>query len=377
MKSVLKLFLALLVFGGVCAFVFYKPAQVRAFEENLARAKQGDVNAILIVADNYARGIGVKQNGAEAINWYEKAVAKDKAEAFYQLAKIYQEGKLTAPDPETSLAYLRAAAERAHAPAQNELGNYYQKGLFNLPRSQGEGLLWKLRASAQGHSEAAKAVALASTQTPELFAAVTQFEINLQKSAKQDASSMLALGQAYRKGVPVARNDEEAYKWFLRAWQTDSSLSQAAFELAEMNRLGEGIAQDETQAMEFYNAAALLKNPQAQYYLGTLNYGANPPNYKDAFAWFSNAAAQGSAQAQYLTGFMLLQGQGMKKSVPMAVDFFRKAAEQNHPSAQYVLGQMYWKGLGVKKNLKEGKKWLSLAAENGSEPARALLEEEI
>lgn len=373
MKSVLKLLVALCVFGGVCAFVFYKPPQVRSFEENLTKAKQGNLDAILRVADNYARGVGVKQNGAEAINWYEKAVAQDNAEAFYQLAQIYRDGKLTAVDAETALAYLRAAAEKGNPNAQNELGNYYQKGLFNLPRSQGEGLLWKLRASAQGHSDAAKTVALASTQTPELFAAVAQFEINLQKAAKQDAPSMLALGHSYRKGVPVARNDEEAYKWFLRAWQIDSTLSQAAFELAEMNRLGEGVLQDETQAMEFYNAAALLKNPQAQYYLGTLSYASNPPNYKDAFAWFSNAAAQGMPQGQYMTGFMLLQGQGMKKSVPMAVDFFRKAAEQNHAPAQYVLGQMYWKGLGIKKDLKEGKKWLSLAAENGNQAAQQLL----
>lgn len=373
MKALFKLIFVLLLVAGIYAFVFYKPPQVRAFEQNLQLAKQGNITAIMVVADAYARGNGVKQNGAEAISWYEKAMAEDNSEAFYQLAKIYQDGLLAPQDTETALAYLRAAAQKGNAKAQNELGSLFQKGLFNLPRSQGEGLLWQLRASAQGHSEAAKEVALASTQTPELFSAVTQFEINLQKAAKEDSPSMFLIGQAYRKGVPVARNDEEAYKWFSRAWEKDQTLSQAAFELAEMNRLGEGTAQDEAQAMEFYNAAALLKNPQAQYYLGTLSYGQNPPNYKDAFAWFSNAAAQGVPEAQYMTGFMLLQGQGMKKSILMAVDFFRQAAQQNHTSAQYVLGQMYWKGLGVKRNLTEGRKWLSLAAENGNESARALL----
>ena len=75
-----------------------------------------------------------------------------------------------------------------------------------------------------------------------------------------------------------------------------------------------------------------------------------------------------------MTGFMLMQGQGMTRSVSLATHFFEQAAKQDFPAAQYVLGQIYYKGLGVPTNKKEGKKWLLRAAQNGSLPARVFLE---
>jgi TPR repeat protein len=74
-----------------------------------------------------------------------------------------------------------------------------------------------------------------------------------------------------------------------------------------------------------------------------------------------------------MTGFMLLQGQGTNKSVPLAIRFFEQAAAQNDASAQYVLGQIYTKGLGVKRNESQGRAWLEKAAENGNTAAQALL----
>ena len=74
-----------------------------------------------------------------------------------------------------------------------------------------------------------------------------------------------------------------------------------------------------------------------------------------------------------MTGFMLMQGQGTERSVPLAIEFFKKAANQNDTAAQYVLGQIYWKGLGVAKDKKEGRLWLEKASAGGNLSARELL----
>ena len=140
-----------------------------------------------------------------------------------------------------------------------------------------------------------------------------------------------------------------------------------------MYQKGEGTEKDENKALELLGAAAQAKNPSAQYALGERAYKAEPANYQDAFAWFSNAAEGGLAQAQYMTGFMLMQGQGTERSVPLAIEFFKKAANQNDTAAQYVLGQIYWKGLGVPKDKKEGRAWLEKAAAGGNLAARELL----
>ena len=130
---------------------------------------------------------------------------------------------------------------------------------------------------------------------------------------------------------------------------------------------------EKLKTTDYKAKAAELKNPQAQYLLGEYAYTDNPSRFEDAFAWFSNAAAQGHIKAQYMTGFMLLQGQGTAKSVPLAIRFFEQAAEQNDPSAQYVLGQIYLKGLGVRRSPRRGRAWLERAVENGSEPAKQML----
>ena len=96
--------------------------------------------------------------------------------------------------------------------------------------------------------------------------------------------------------------------------------------------------------------------------------------YEDAFAWFSNAAVAGHPRAQYMTGFMLMQGQGTNRSVPLATEYFEKAALQEDSLAQYVLGQIFWKGLGVPADKKKGRKWLEQAASNGNPAAEAFLE---
>lgn len=375
MKNTLKIILLLLVACGVYLFVFYKTPEQRVFEKTLAAAQAGNAEAALAVAGLYAHGTGVKPNGAQAAEWYRKAAADGSAEAAWKLADLYIQGTLVPQDLEEALAYIQLAARQGSARAQSELGRFYAEGLANLPVNRGEALYWWLQAAEAGDESAQTAEQDARLEEPELYEEVKRFLSVVKRAQEGDSSARLEAGQGFRLGYPVARNDEEALRWFTLAWEEGEKLPQAAYELAQMYQKGEGVEKNEARAMELFGAAAQAKNPDAQYTLGTFAYGANPPKYEDAFAWFSNAAAGGSAQAQYMTGFMLMQGQGTNLSVPLAVKFFRDAAEQNYVAAQYVLGQIYWKGLGVPADKKAGEEWLQRAADNGNESAKALLAE--
>ena len=194
----------------------------------------------------------------------------------------------------------------------------------------------------------------------------------LDKAAQGDSQAQLQAGQGYRDGVPVLANPEEVARWFTKAWQEGEHIPQAAYELAQLYEKGDGVEKDEAKALQLLGAAAEAKNAQAQYQLGMIAY--EQQKYTDAFAWFSNAAENGSAAGQYMTGFLLMQGQGTEQSVSLAIKFFRDAAAQNYTSAQYVLGQIYWKGLGVPKDKAAGKEWLDRAAANGNTAAQALLQ---
>ncbi len=418
MKTFLKVLVGVLLAGGLFLFAFYRTPQERAFTKNLKLAQAGDMDAALEVAQAYMKGMGTKPSTQQALNWYKQAAAADKPQAAWELYQYYeQQGVLEeieeddfmepepAPEPfddpfmgprssrgemeyerqparakknpsedkELALAYLQSAAQADFAPAQYELGNLYAQGKA-MPQHDGLALFWYVKAAQNGSASAQAKVTETATKNPALSADMERFMQSLQAAEKDDTQAMLQVARAYHQGNPILRDDAVALNWYEKAWnKSDHTLSQAAFELADLYYKGEGTEQNGDKAAEFLAAAAELKNPQAQYLLGEYAYTDDPARYEDAFAWFSNAAAQGHVQAQYMTGFMLLQGQGTAKSVPLAIRFFEQAAQQNDPSAQYVLGQIYMKGLGVRRSPRQGRAWLEKAVENGSEPAKEML----
>lgn len=427
MKTFLKVLVGVLLAGGLFVFAFYRTPQEREFTKNLKLAQAGDMDAALDVAHLYMHGIGTQPNTQQAMEWYKRAAAAGKPEAAWELYQYYvNKGifeereedeeddfmsesdsfdtpmmgdpqrnsprgrdfgeerpyrpvrrraprKNFAAEKETALAYLQKAAQADFAPAQYELGNLYAQGKA-MPQHDGQALFWYTQAAQNGSASAQAKVKETATKNPALSVEMEQFMQNLQAAEKDDLPAMLQVGQAYREGNPVLQDGAVAMDWYKKAWnKSDHTFSQAAFEMAQLYYKGEGTDPDEKKGAEFLAAAAELKNPQAQYMLGEYAYTDNPARLEDAFAWFSNAASQGHIQAQYMTGFMLLQGQGTAKSVPLAIRFFEQAAEQNDPSAQYVLGQIYLKGLGVRRSPRQGRAWLEKAAANGSEPAKEML----
>ena len=373
MKTFLKILVGVVLAGGLFTFTFYRTPQERAFREHLKQAQEQNVEAQLALAQDYLLGQGTKPDIAQAVAWYEKAAASGSAQAAWQLYELYSNGKQVPADPVRALDYLQLAVQGNWPQAQYEWGNFYAQGK-QVPEHKGQALFWYLMAAKNGSAPAQAKVEALATETPDLFERVSQFAAQLASAEQKNTQAMLDVAQSYRQGNPILQDAPLAAQWYEKAWETSNhTLPAAAMALWGLYSTGEGVEQDENAAADYLAAAAELKDSTAQYQLGEQAYSEDPARMEDAFAWFSNAAAQGHSQAQYMTGFMLLQGQGTAKSVPLAIRFFEQAANQENPSAQYVLGQLYLKGIGVKKSPRKGRAWLNRAAQNGSEPAKALL----
>ena len=96
-------------------------------------------------------------------------------------------------------------------------------------------------------------------------------------------------------------------------------------------------------------------------------------SYETAVRWYTKAAAQGDAQAQYNLGICFEHGRSVKQSYETAVHWYTKAAAQEHASAQYNLGICFEDGDGVLQDSAEAKRYFKLAAEQGFAPAIAKL----
>lgn len=96
---------------------------------------------------------------------------------------------------------------------------------------------------------------------------------------------------------------------------------------------------------------------------------------EQALEYFTQAAAKGSAEANYQLGELYYNGNGVKKSFPTAKSYYKKAADAGVASAQYMMGVMARNGQGGDKDINEAKRWLQKAADQGYSQAEKMLKQ--
>jgi TPR repeat protein len=142
--------------------------------------------------------------------------------------------------------------------------------------------------------------------------------------------------------------------------------------LGVMYRNGEGVAENDAEAMRWIRLAAEQGDANAQLYVGLMyrNGEGVPENDTEAVRWFRLAAEQGFPGAQNNLGFMYQFGNGVPENDAEAVRWYRLAAEQGDNIGQLFLGEMYADGEGVPQNYFRAYVWWSISAALGNENSR-------
>lgn len=117
-------------------------------------AANGDARSQNNLGYLYEHGLGVTQNYAQALNWYQKASDAGLPEARYNLATLYHLGLGVTRSQETALSLFTAAAQSGYADAEYMVGEYHRAGLGGLSRDGALALSWFLRAARKGHAGA-------------------------------------------------------------------------------------------------------------------------------------------------------------------------------------------------------------------------------
>jgi uncharacterized protein len=109
---------------------------------------------------------------------------------------------------------------------------------------------------------------------------------------------------------------------------------------------------DYATALRLLHPLADQGDAQAQYNLGTLydNGQGVAQNDAEAMKWYRKAADQGDDRGQNNLATMYVKGQGVPQNYAEAMTWYRKAADQGNTRAQQNLGFMYANGQGVPKN---------------------------
>lgn len=86
-----------------------------------------------------------------------------------------------------------------------------------------------------------------------------------------------------------------------------------------------------------------------------------PQDDEQAVRWTRLAAEQGHAPAQYSLGLLYFRGRGVPGDDASAARWHRAAAEQGHPPAQAALSALYDVGAGVETDPVLASLWIELA----------------
>ena len=113
-----KMMVALLAFGiGQAVWA----EDVSYFKEMLQAAEQGNVAAQYNLGVMYANGQGVRQDYAQAVQWYRKVAEQGDAEAQYNLGLMYYKGEGVRQDLALAQEWFGKACQNGN---QNGCDNY-------------------------------------------------------------------------------------------------------------------------------------------------------------------------------------------------------------------------------------------------------------
>ncbi|KAJ1635938.1 hypothetical protein T492DRAFT_862602 [Pavlovales sp. CCMP2436] len=187
----------------------------------------------------------------------------------------------------------------------------------------------------------------------------------IELAAQGDPTAQCRLAYRYEHGDGVVQDQVEALRLYTQA--ADQGLAVAQYNLGRCFFTGNGVVHDEKKAARLFRKAAKQGFAEAQHALGQcFKLGAGVvQDDEEAVKLNTLAAEQGFADAQYCLGHCFLIGRGCVKDEEEAVKLFRLAADQGLAAAQSSFGECCMFGLGVAHDLADSARYLRLAADQG------------
>lgn len=256
-----------------------------AYREATARLDRDpeDAAAMTLLGELYNQGLAVRQDTAQAAEWYRLAARHGDAHAMASLGLMAADGRGLARDPVKARDWLEKAASRGEPTA-----------CYNLAL---------LLLASGSDADIARAATL--------LKAAAEAEIG---DAQHD------LGVLYARGKGVPADAQKAAELYLRSARNGSIAGEVEYGIALFN--GEGVPRNEAAAARLFRRAAAQGNAIAQNRLARLYVTGRgvPRNLVEAAAWHLVAAGQGLADGWLDSSLRDLPKQDRTRAEQLAAD---------------------------------------------------------
>ena len=169
---------------------------------------------------------------------------------------------------------------------------------------------------------------------------------------KNKAHAQYRLGQMYRAGHGVERDEAQALEWYRKA--AEQGYGMAQHELGVMYATGQGAPQDDAEAQRWFQKDTHYsdgsRNPKAAERLGDMYREGREvkQDAQEADRWYKEAAEGYLERFEelklsyhaYKLGCLYAAGRGVERDEAKAIEWFRKAAKQRCGEARQALIDM-------------------------------------
>ncbi|MGB8167220.1 MAG: tetratricopeptide repeat protein [Chthoniobacteraceae bacterium] len=263
------------------------------------------------------------------VDWMRRAAEEGLADAQFEIAIRYAQGKQAALDLAVAREWYARAAEQKYAPALCNLATMEWQGTGGPADLESAGRHFRAAAEAglpQGDFGLGEVLRVQGRYADAAAAYSRAAEVGI-------VEADFWLGCFASQGLVQPRDETEAAKHFLKAALAGHTVSQAI--AADLLARGTGIAAD----------------PEA------------------AARWDAELQKISDRELNTTIGGLYLEGRLVKRDFVKALRYFRGAAEQGQPAAQRWAGALLASGEAGERNLTEAYQWLWLAARNGQRDA--------
>lgn len=233
-----------------------------AFNPKAPEVTTPRVEATLLLAKIYLRGIGTHKNPAEANKWFANAAKIGFMPANNTLGMAALNGFGGAKDARKAVGYFKEAAEAGYAPAQYNLAKVFYAGEPDVPQDLKLAGAWFDAAAKMGH-----------------------------------AGALYAAGRMYDLGKGVPADSKRAIVYYKEAALKSNADAQSA--LGTYFYTGEVVTKDLATARKLFNSAARQGQPDAMFNLGVMcaNGEAGSKDMAMAYVWLALAQQAGHESA--------------------------------------------------------------------------------
>lgn len=271
------------------------------------KAKAGDASAMNEVGTWYYMGKHVKQDYAQAYEWWKKSSLKSNVRAIANLGMCYQLGR---------------GVERDSVDAVR----LYEKSI-----KEGNNTLLDQRTD----------------------------------NAPKSAFDAMLVGDCYENGVGVRKDYAKAAGFYAQAAAKGSVDGMRQAGICYLN------AKDNTKALQYFEKGASKGDLSSEYWAGKMLLGGMnlPVNKQQAVVYLLKAAEGGMSAAQTEMGTLYAEGNGVTKNLTQAAEWHRKSALQGNPEGMWNYGDALKNGAGVAQDYDQALFWMSEAASQGYQRA--------